>query len=80
MTDHNGESIPIVELRIRAMGEHIISHVALMADDIAARVAAKDALATARQEERERIIEVCRDNDCYRAIKAIEALTDEGAE
>ena len=39
MTDHNGESIPIVELRIRAMGEHIISHVALMADDIAARVA-----------------------------------------
>jgi len=39
---------------------------------------AEAALATARQNERERIIEVCRDNDCYRAITAIEALIDRG--
>ena len=39
----------------------------------------KRELGTARQNERELIIEICRDNDCYRAIKLIEALTDEGA-
>ena len=39
----------------------------------------KRELATAKQDERELIIEICRDNDCYRAIKLIEALTDEGA-
>ena len=40
---------------------------------------AEVALTTARREERERIIEVCRDHDCHRAIKLIEALTDEVA-
>ena len=39
--------------------------------------AVKVQLAIATQNERKRIIEICRDNDCYRAIKLIEALADE---
>lgn len=38
MSGREGASIPVVEMRIRAMGEHVISHVMLMADDIADRV------------------------------------------
>lgn len=38
MSGHKGASIPIVELRIQAMGEHIITAVALRADEIAERV------------------------------------------
>ena len=39
MNSREGVSIPVVELRIRAMGEQIISSVALMADEISYRVA-----------------------------------------
>ena len=35
------------------------------------------ALAAARAQERERIAEICYDNDCHRAVKLIRNLTDE---
>lgn len=38
MSGHEGASIRIVELRIRAMGEHIISAVMLQAEQISDRV------------------------------------------
>ena len=34
-------SIPIIEMHIRAMGEHVIHATALMAEEISARVAAE---------------------------------------
>lgn len=40
MRDHEGASIPIVEFRIRAMGEHINHVIMLRAEEIAERVRA----------------------------------------